>query len=32
MRDALDWAIDCEIQTSGWQGIPVEPTTAAAGG
>jgi len=24
------WAIGCEVQTSGWQGIAVEPTTAAA--
>ncbi len=24
------WAIGCQVQTSGWQGIAVEPTTAAA--
>jgi transposase len=24
------WAIGCEVQTSGWQGIAVEPATAAA--
>jgi transposase len=24
------WAIGCEVQTSGWQGIAVEPTTTAA--
>jgi transposase len=23
------WAIGCEVQTSGWQGLAVEPTTAA---
>jgi transposase len=24
------WAIGCEVQTSGWQGLAVEPATAAA--
>jgi transposase len=24
------WAIGCQVQTSGWQGIALEPTTAAA--
>jgi hypothetical protein len=24
------WAIGCEVQTSGWQGIPVEPANTVA--
>ena len=23
------WAIGCEVQTSGWQGIPDEPASAS---